>query len=238
MTANPYFLSRGSHATAAEGRCAMEWVAYVAGEPHSDSPKCVCPALRRFGIGINDSLPDDLRQQLRPYLGRMIGTADDGRMRERLFMLVDWAVHVPAVEAQVAVGREDAADRLRAIPPIVGRDSARAAAKIIRAADATHAAYAAYAAAYATATAAAAAATDDAATAAAYDAAYAAADAAAYAAADAAAYAAAHAAAAARRQMWERLLSSALDLLDRMLPKELVEMPEQQACRLNEVVGV
>jgi hypothetical protein len=216
MTANPYFLSRGSHATAAEGRCAMEWVAYVAGEPHSDSPKCVCPALRRFGIGINDSLPDDLRQQLRPYLGRMIGTADDGRTQERLFMLADWAIHVPAVEAQVAVGREDAAAELRSVPPVVDRASARAAAAA--AADADDAADAA---AYA-ATAAAAAAADDAAYAAAY-------------AATAAAYAAA---AAARRQMWEKLLPSALDLLDRMLPKELVEMPEQQACRLNEVVGV
>jgi hypothetical protein len=216
MTANPYFLSRGSHATAAEGRCAMEWVAYVAGEPHSDSPKCVCPALRRFGIGINDSLPDDLRQQLRPYLGRMIGTADDGRTQERLFMLADWAIHVPAVEAQVAVGREDAAAELRSVPPVVDRASARAAAAA--AADADDAADAA---AYA-ATAAAAAAADDAAYAAAY-------------AATAAAYAAA---AAARRQMWEKLLPSALDLLDRMLPKDLVELPGQQACRLNEVVGV
>ena len=29
-----YHLSKGAHRTAADGRCAMEWVAYLAHEPH------------------------------------------------------------------------------------------------------------------------------------------------------------------------------------------------------------
>ncbi|MEO8967301.1 MAG: hypothetical protein ABI355_06855 [Solirubrobacteraceae bacterium] len=33
-----YRLEYGTHATAADGRCAMEWVAHLAGEPHSDQP--------------------------------------------------------------------------------------------------------------------------------------------------------------------------------------------------------
>ena len=54
-----YFLARGAHATPEEGRCAMEFVAYLAGEPHSDQPKCVSPVLRRYCIALNDRLPDD-----------------------------------------------------------------------------------------------------------------------------------------------------------------------------------
>jgi len=63
-----YFLASGNHDSRSQGMCSMEWVAYIAGEEHSDAPVCVCPALRRFGIGLNDSLPDDLRQ--RPQRGR------------------------------------------------------------------------------------------------------------------------------------------------------------------------
>ena len=31
-----YTLSHGNHPKAEEGRCAMEWISYLAGEPHSD----------------------------------------------------------------------------------------------------------------------------------------------------------------------------------------------------------
>ena len=220
-----YTLKSGSHASREKGMCAMEWVAYIAGEEHSDAPKCVCPALRRFGIRLNDDLPDDLRQKLRPYLARCIGTANDGRTQERLFMLGDWAIHVPAVEAMEVRGRKDLADRLRAISPVVDRESARYAAKEARAvrdadyadaaADAADAAaYAAYAAAYAAY--------------AAYAAAYAA-----YAAADAADAAAA----AAKWQMWEKLLPSALELFDRMLPTEAVELPAEMERQYQALCG-
>ena len=33
-----YWLAHGPHATPEDGRCAMEWVSYLAGEPHSDQP--------------------------------------------------------------------------------------------------------------------------------------------------------------------------------------------------------
>ena len=197
-----YTLSHGSHPTREQGMCAMEWVAYIANEPHSDKPKCVDVALRRFGIGINDHLPDDLRQQLRPYLARMIGTAGDGRTQERLYMMADWAVRVAAPERLEAAGYKEHADKLRAVEPVVDKATAKRAKKVAR--DAADAAYAA-------------------------DAAAAAADAAAYAAAAAAA-AAADAAYAAARAMWAKLLPSVLELLDRMLPTETVDLPEPMAC--------
>jgi hypothetical protein len=67
---NKYFLSQGAHATPADGKCAMEWVSFIAGEPHSDQPKCVSPMLKSFCITLNDSLPDGQRQRMRPYLAR------------------------------------------------------------------------------------------------------------------------------------------------------------------------
>ena len=75
---NEYRLAYGTHASPQDGRCAMEWVSHLAGEPHSDEPRCVSPVLRAFCITFNDSLEDEPRQGLRPYLARTIGTADDG----------------------------------------------------------------------------------------------------------------------------------------------------------------
>jgi hypothetical protein len=91
-----YFLSKGSHQSPAEGRCAMEWVAYLAGEPHGDMPRCVDSVLQAFGMAVNDYLGDEDRQRLRPYLARCIGTAGDGRRDERWQMLREyWSFLVP-----------------------------------------------------------------------------------------------------------------------------------------------
>lgn len=73
-----YTLAYGTHATPEQGRCAREWVSHLAGEPHSDEPACVSPALRALCIMLNDGLADVPRQRLRPCLARTIGTAGDG----------------------------------------------------------------------------------------------------------------------------------------------------------------
>ncbi|MGH9380850.1 MAG: hypothetical protein ACRD2Z_09595, partial [Thermoanaerobaculia bacterium] len=208
-----YTLKHGSHDSPQDGLCAMEWVAYLAGERHSDSPECVDPALRRFGIRLNDALPDGPRQKLRPYLARMIGTAGDGRTQERLYMMADWAVRVVAAEAQEVTGRRDLAERLRALPAIKDKRSAQDGERVAReVASANAAAFAA------TTTAASTAAAAYAATTAAHAATANTAGNAAYAATSATADAA----------TWVRLLPSVLDLLDRMLPTEQVELGEAQ----------
>ena len=119
-----YKLSHGSHETASEGRCAMEWVAYLAGEPHTDQPVCVSPVLRSFGISLNDSWDDEQRQKLRPYLARCIGTAGDGRDQERGWLAMDWLIRefTPAFLELVPAKYGDAAtyaDRLRACSPVL-----------------------------------------------------------------------------------------------------------------------
>ena len=87
-----YTLKHGSHESREAGLCAMEWTAYLAGEEHSDSPKCVDPPLRRFAMSLNDQWDDEQRQKLRPYLVRCIGTAGDGRTEERGWLAMDWLI--------------------------------------------------------------------------------------------------------------------------------------------------
>jgi hypothetical protein len=87
-----YTLAHGTHATPEEGRCAMEWVSHLAGEPHTDAPTCVSPVLRAVCVTLNDGLADGPRQRLRPHLARTIGTAGDGLDPERAWAAMDWLV--------------------------------------------------------------------------------------------------------------------------------------------------
>jgi hypothetical protein len=234
---NEYFLSHGSHATPQQGRCAMEWVSYIAGEPHSDTPACVSPVLRGFGISLNDNWDDEQRQKLRPYLARCIGTAGDGRDVERGWLAMDWLIRVftPRFLDLVPELDEQAA-RLRALAPVMASvalddamivlgDARQASAA---AGDAVWDAVkdAAWAAAWDAAWDAVKDAARDAVWAAARDAAWDAVKDAAWAAGRDAAWAATGAAAGdVLKPAVADLQASALDLFDRMLPKELVELP-------------
>ncbi len=110
-----YTLAYGTHPTPDEGRCAMEWVSHLAGEPHSDQPACVSPVLRAFCTSLNDSLDNQPRQLLRPYLARTIGTADDGLDEARSWMALDWLIrtYVPTwlAAASLTVSAHRLADR-------------------------------------------------------------------------------------------------------------------------------
>lgn len=90
MNKDNIVLQKGSHNSSEEGMCVMEAVAYIAGEPHSDHPICACPVLTSFMIRINDSMTQDERQQLRPYVERLVGTRD-GNSAKRLEILVHMA---------------------------------------------------------------------------------------------------------------------------------------------------
>ncbi len=83
-------LEWGDHSSREEGMCAMEWVAYLAGEEHSDSPRCVSEFLQILLVTLNDELSPRRRQRLWPYLMRCIDTADDGDDANRIWLCVDW----------------------------------------------------------------------------------------------------------------------------------------------------
>jgi hypothetical protein len=113
-----YALAYGTHATPQDGRCAMEWVSYLAGEPHSDQPFCVSPVLRAMCIALNDGLEHQPRQRLRPYLTRTIGTADDGLDTTRGWMAMDWLARVYAPAWLDLAGLRQPAERLQALPAV------------------------------------------------------------------------------------------------------------------------
>jgi hypothetical protein len=237
---NQYFLSQGAHSANSGKRCAMEWVSYIAGEQHTDQPVCVDLPLRSFCIGFNDALGDEDRQKLRPYLARCIGTARDGRTSERGYLCLDWIVRTYTPTWLELAGLTEDAARLRALAPIIDMAAAKAAGPVVRAArtkaaaawdaagdaawDAARAAAALAAgdAAWDAARAAARAAAWDAARDAAWDAAWDAARAAAW---DAARDAARDAAGDALAPTVKALQGSAFDLLDRMLPTVVLDLP-------------
>jgi hypothetical protein len=56
--------------------CLMSFVAYLAGEGHTDYPSCASPLIRSFVIPVNDHMPRGVRQRLKPFAPRIIGTSD------------------------------------------------------------------------------------------------------------------------------------------------------------------
>jgi hypothetical protein len=222
--------------------CIMEAVAYIAGEPWSDSPACASPVVSAFLRSWNDALSDADRDRLLPaavWVPRLVGSRGDHATKERrAYIALDWMirVHTPAwLDLVPSLAMH--AEALRALPEVVDLASAEASKDVVDAArDAVWAAAwdaardaawaAAWDAAWDAARDAAGAAARDAAGVAAGDAAWdaawdAARDAAVLAARDAAwvaAWDAARDAAwAALRPTVETLQASALDLLDRML---------------------
>ena len=142
-------LSSGNHADIERGACIMESVAYLAGEPHSDAPKCASKVISRFLITINDRWDDKRRQKLKPYAVKIIGTAANENIElKRAYLCADWAVRECAPMALDAAGLGEWATRLRNHLPVLNRASADSAKTLAREARSAAAA-AAYAASYA-----------------------------------------------------------------------------------------
>jgi hypothetical protein len=134
----------GSHSTRDDGVCAMEAVAWLAGEPHSDRPACACPVIASFVRAMNDQLPDEERGRLKPYLAKLVGTRLTKAVElKRAFYLADSAVRVFAPLALRAAGLTKEAEKLESLSPLVDEVTARAAYSA-----AYSAARAAYSAAY------------------------------------------------------------------------------------------
>jgi hypothetical protein len=126
-----YILAYGTHASPQDGRCAMEWVSYLAGEPHSDQPACVSPVLRAMCIALNDGLDQEPRQRLRPYLARTIGTATDDLDTRRGWMAMDWLARVYAPAWLHLAGLTDRAQRLESAAEVADPGSLHEALELL-----------------------------------------------------------------------------------------------------------
>ena len=92
-------LAAGAHPDGS-ALCAMEAVAFIAGEPVSDHPACTAPSIAAFIRTWSDGLPQAERDDLiRPLLPRLVGTrGSEALERRRVARVADWLVrtHVPA----------------------------------------------------------------------------------------------------------------------------------------------
>jgi hypothetical protein len=108
-------LRKGSHKSPGDGVCAMELVAWMAGEKHNDHPDCVSPVIAAFVPPFNDALDSAHRQRLGAIAARLIdsrGTSGQELARRRLVW--DWMIAI-AVPTWLAVAqRRDLADHVLA----------------------------------------------------------------------------------------------------------------------------
>ena len=126
-------LKKGAHGSPDEGMCLMEATAFLAGEQHSDRPRCVSPVLGEFGRGLNDCLPDGRRQQLTALIPSLPGTAQDGMDEARSCMALDWLIRtwLPTWLDLSPACREGAA-RVRDLGRVVDLVSAQRAGIVVR----------------------------------------------------------------------------------------------------------
>jgi hypothetical protein len=84
--------------------CLMSLVARLAGEEHTDGPRCASPVITAFVIPVNDRMPFDARQRLKPFAPRIINTRD-GHDAARIGVLhaAMTAEILPAIAARPSV---------------------------------------------------------------------------------------------------------------------------------------
>lgn len=99
---------------------ALELAAWLAGEPHSDSPASVSPVLRVFVRQLGFGLDATTRQRLKPLAARLIGTATSADLDDpaRALRLTDWLVRGQAPPWLRSAGLTESADRLDSLASI------------------------------------------------------------------------------------------------------------------------
>jgi hypothetical protein len=100
--------------------CVMEAVAFVAGEPWTDSPECACPVISSFLRAWNDSLRSNEERDrlLKPLIPRLVGTRNAALEEKRALLAADWLVRVNTPAWLRLAGLTVHADVLAALPEI------------------------------------------------------------------------------------------------------------------------
>ena len=107
----------------------LELAAWLAHEPHTDSPVSVSPVVATYARWLASSLDDDRRQELRTRAASLVGTAvpigndvGDGAElasteRARAWTAADWLIRVQAATWLRLAGLTEAATRLASLGP-------------------------------------------------------------------------------------------------------------------------
>lgn len=83
-----YDLRKGNTDHPANGAClydAAKWIVYG---QIGDDPQCACPIIRHYAINLNDSMDNETRQLLKPFILRIVGNIDPASEAERLHYIV------------------------------------------------------------------------------------------------------------------------------------------------------
>ncbi len=138
-------LDSGAHEETEGKMCAMELVAFMERLPHSDRPPCTCPVLASYVRNLNDPMPNDRRQDLKPVLPFLVGTVNPSLEQARAeHFAMSVATKLVPIAIRPTVGDELADAMASAKGLAQARDAAYAA-------HAFYAAHASYAAAHAAA---------------------------------------------------------------------------------------
>ncbi len=131
-------LKKGAHDDRMRGVCAMEAAAWLAGEPHSDSPQCACPVVAAFVRSWNDALQTDEERNrlLKPLIPRLVGSRSTKAVEERRgWLAIDWLIRTFAPEwLSLVHDLSPHAEALRNLPEIVNGESVTLAEPLVSAA--------------------------------------------------------------------------------------------------------
>ena len=114
--------------------CAMEMVAWLAGEPHTDEPACACPVIGSVVRCFNDALPSDADRErlLRPLVPMLLNTKSSRAIESaRASLVADCVARVIAPIMLQRSYRRTEADTLLGMAPLRNRDGARHALQCI-----------------------------------------------------------------------------------------------------------
>lgn len=128
-----FSLAVGAHGSRDDGMCAMELVAWCAGEPHSDEPRCACPVLAALVRACNDAMSDAQRNRwLRPLVPMLVGTRATAAVeRARGLLVVDALVRELLPRRLRRERRLDEAKLIAALAPITTHADVRAALRAV-----------------------------------------------------------------------------------------------------------
>lgn len=127
-------LRRGAHDRRDDGMCAMEMVAWLAGEEHSDEPQCACPTISSYVRALNDLLPDDSERTrlLRPLVPKFVNTrGNDAEALRRGFVVLDGTMRELLPHLMRSLRRGHEAEAFASSAPIVDAQSAQNALALV-----------------------------------------------------------------------------------------------------------
>jgi hypothetical protein len=83
-----YDLRQGNTDDPRNGACLFDAGMWLVYGKIGDNPPCSCPIIRAYAIHLNDSMPDDQRQLLKPFILRVVGNRDPAAEDARSHFIV------------------------------------------------------------------------------------------------------------------------------------------------------